>query len=464
MKQATRYTFLMTCLSLYCSICFSQNEATMYFMSSLPQVTYVNPALFPNYRFSIGLPGSSVFVQYANNGFSYNSFATKVNDSTTADLDKLYSQLKKKNYITTAVQADIFRVSLKVNPRLYLTLNVTTKSFNRVMLPKDLTGIFIKGTTPFVNGTASISPEVESVSYLETALGLAYKVNQKLTIGARIKILKGIANVTTQQAKIDLALDSDYAMTATANVDARTSGIHNLSDKDYSISDNWQDYLKNNGYAFDLGVTYQMSDRFTISGSAIDIGQITWKNDPYEYKLDPAKANYVFQGIDLGKILNGDSDYLQNEGDSIAKKFELQEGKRASYRTPLPGKMYLSGNYKLGTNLYIGALLFAEKFRGRFSPGASASLHKEFGRRISTSISYTISNSSYNNIGAGLSLRLSAFQVYFVGDNLLGAPLAIAKTGEVNPYLNNMKYFNLRVGLNFVFGWDKAQEKQPYPR
>ena len=145
MRQAIRCISLVIGLSMYCSFCFSQNEGTMYFMNSLPQASYLNPAFFPAYRFSIGLPGSSVFVQYVNSGFSYNSFAIKVNDSTNVDLNKLYRALKKKNYITTAVQADIFRFSLKVNPCLYLTLNATAKSFNRVMLSKDLTGIFIKG-------------------------------------------------------------------------------------------------------------------------------------------------------------------------------------------------------------------------------------------------------------------------------------------------------------------------------
>jgi hypothetical protein len=435
----------------------------MYFMNSLPQVSYLNPAFFPAYRFSIGLPGSSVFAQYANNGFSYNSFATQVGDSTRINLDKLYLALKKKNYITTAFQADVFRLSLRMSPRLYLTLNATAKSYNRIMLPKDLTGIFINGTSSYVNGTASLSPEAESMAYLETALGVAYKVNEKFTFGLRLKWLKGIANVTTQRANVNLSLDGDYTIAATADVNARTSGLHNLTDSDYEISDHWRDYLKNNGLAFDIGATYNVTDRFVMSISAIDIGSINWKNDPYEYTLDPAKANYVYKGIDLQRIFKGDNDYLKHEGDSLSSKFELQEGGRGSYRTPLPGKMYLSGNYKLKTNLYVGGLVFAERFRGRFSVGGTVSLHKEFGRRLSTSVTYTISNSSYNNVGLGLSLNVAPFQIYLVGDNILRAPLAILSSAEINPYLNSMQYFNLRAGLNFVFGWHKEAEKLPHP-
>ncbi|MES1181573.1 MAG: DUF5723 family protein, partial [Flavobacterium sp.] len=258
----------------------AQNEGTLYFMNSLPQVSYLNPAMFPQYRFSLGLPGSSVYAQYANSGFTYNSFVTPSGDSATANLSKLYRKLRKKNYITNALQVDIFRFSMKLNPRLYMTFNITAKEYNRIMLPKDLTGIFINGTSAYVGGKATLSPKAEALAYLETALAMAYKVNRKLTVGARIKLLKGLANVTTQNAKADLAIDGDYNITASASLDARTSGVHNFEDSDYSFSDHWRDYTKNNGFAFDIGGTYEFNDRLQLGASLVDIGSIRWKNDP----------------------------------------------------------------------------------------------------------------------------------------------------------------------------------------
>ncbi|HEY8934914.1 MAG TPA: DUF5723 family protein [Cyclobacteriaceae bacterium] len=464
MIRQIRTLFLIVIFLFTVHIGFAQNEGTLYFMNALPQVNYLNPAIMPQYRFSLGLPGSSVYVQYANSGFAYNSLAKQTGDSTTADLSKLYSKLKKKNYITNAVQADLFRFSMKLNPRLYMTFNITAKEYNRLMLPKDLTGIFINGTSAYVGGKASLSPKVEAVSYVETGLGFAYKVDRKLTVGARIKILKGFANATTQRATANLAIDDDYAITASASADVRTSGIHNFTQDGYSFSDHWRDYTHNNGFAFDLGATYQVNDRLSVGGSLIDIGSIKWKNDTYAYTLDPANANYTFKGFDLQRVLNNDSDYLKHEGDTLQARFKFQEGSRGSYRTPIPGKLYLNGTYKLKANIYAGVLLFAEMFRGRFAPGVSTSVHREFGKRLSTSLSYTISNNAYNNIGLGLSLNLAPLQIYVVGDNLLRAPLSILAHGDVNPYLNNMQYFNLRAGLNFVFGWDKSPDKQPHPQ
>jgi hypothetical protein len=244
--------------------------------------------------------------------------------------------------------------------------------------------------------------------------------------------------------------------------DVKTSGLHNLDSSDYEAGDHWRDYLNNNGFAFDLGFTYKATDRFMIGISAIDIGGITWKNDTYGYQVDPRTASYTFAGIDMEKILDGDTDYFDAELDTIENRFELKEGKIGSYRTPLPTKFYVSGTYRLARNFNAGVLLFAEKFAGRFAPGFSANLCKDFGRRFTTSVSYTISNRSFNNLGVGLSLNLPPVQIYVVGDNLLRAPLALLADKNLNSYVNSMQNFNLRAGLNFVFGWDKTQEKQPH--
>jgi hypothetical protein len=442
----------------------AQNETTLYFMTSLPQVTYTNPAMVPKYRFSIGLPGSSVFAQYANNGFKYNDLTVRQGDSTVIDMNKFHRALGAKNYITTAVQADLFRLSFKVNPKLYFTYNLTAKSFNRLMIPKGLVAFFSEGTAAFVGKTTSVAPEIENVEYIESSWGVSYIINQKLTVGAHLKLLKGAANLTTVNSKGSLTVGNEYQVSAIADVDVRTSGLHALDSGDYEIKDHWRDYLKNTGFAIDLGATYRVKDKLTLGLSLIDIGAITWKNDTYGYKLDPATAHYTFEGVNLQRVLDNEKGYLDETGDSLKANFKLKEGRIAKYRSPVPGKVYLSANYEIKKSFSAGALFFAEKFRGRFSPGLSASLHKEFGRIVSASLSYTITQLSFNNIGAGVSLNLAPIQLYIVGDNLLGAPIALAKDGNLNSYVNNTKFINVRAGLNFVFGWDKPQEKLPHPK
>jgi hypothetical protein len=134
-------TLLLTIVGFIGNAALAQNEGTLTFMNSLPQVTYNNPAIITKYKLSIGLPGSSIAMFYSNNGFAYKDVYTTVHDSVKADLPKLNSALKPKNYITQAMQIDLFRFGMLITPRLYVSLNAMAKVYNRIMLPKDIMGL-----------------------------------------------------------------------------------------------------------------------------------------------------------------------------------------------------------------------------------------------------------------------------------------------------------------------------------
>ena len=122
--------------------------------------------------------------------------------------------------------------------------------------------------------------------------------------------------------------------------------------------------------------------------------------------------------------------------------------------------MFLGGNMELMKNLNVGTVFFAERFQGRFSPGWTTSLNKNLGNAISTSFSYTISNRSYNNLGAGLSFNMTPLQLYIVGDNLLRIPSSLVVHKNLNNYINSAQVINMRVGLNFVIGREKGEKSK----
>lgn len=439
--------------SLACLSAKAQNEGTLYLMNSLPQVVYLNPAFIPKYKVSVGIPGSSIMTMYSNNGFSYNDLVTKEKGVATADLNRFYSKLKPKNFITQANEIELFRLSLKVHDKFYLTWNISAKTYARFMLPKDLMGIFIKGTAPFIGSTATLAPKFDALAFLESSIGGAYKVDDNLVVGARVKILKGVLNANSKKAALNLSVDpSNYALTIKGDADIQTSGINNIDNAQVG------DFLKNNGLGIDLGATYHLMDKINLSASIVDLGFINWKNDGYSYKLDPTKAKYTFDGIDLNKVLTDDVDYLETIGDSISNNFEFQEGKLASYKTSIPTKIYVGGHYELQKDLTAGIVLYSEIFGGRSTFGTTLGVNKNFGKYFTATGSYTASSNSFTNIGLGTSLNLSPIQFYLVGDNIL-APLLGGR--ELNNFLNRTQMFNIRMGLNFVFKWDKGQEKVP---
>lgn len=426
----------------------AQVETTQSFMNALPQVVENNPAFLPKYKFALGLPFSNVGVHYTNSGFTYNDLRRQENGKQIADFSQLASRLPAKSFVSVGSHFDLFRLGLLLRGKYYLSVSSALKGYSQVMVPRDLVSLVADGNGSFVGKTVNVSPSLNATSYMENSVGFSFSPIDKLTTGIRVKQLFGFVNARTETADLFLSVADNYAVTLAADLRVMTSGVENI-DGPFSFPK----YSKNAGFGVDLGATYEILPKLKLSASLIDIGMINWKNNTVEYALDKTKATYTFGGIDLQKVLDNDASYIEGVMDSIQAKFEPVQTIGAAYRSSLPAKMFIGGTYEPLRNLTVGATFFAEQFGGRTATGLTAAANKNFGRFFSTALSYTVSNRSYNNLGAGLSINLAPVQIYVVGDNLLRLPITLASTGYVNNYLNSSQLINLRLGVNFVWGW-----------
>jgi hypothetical protein len=443
----TRLILLIVALTVG-SRATAQVAGTQYFMNSVQQYSTNNPAFIPKYKFSLGLPGSMIDVGIYNSGFNYNDLTKTENGKRVVTLPRFVSGLPDKSYITSTVQLDLFRFGLRIGNGSYLSLNSSVRGYGRGMIPKDAVSLVVNGNASYIGKTASISPEAEMMLYWENSIGLAVTPVENLTVGARVKMLRGFLNANTATANATVSVADNYDITVAADLDARTSGLQALDDK-LSLSN-----YSNNGFAFDLGATYKLLDKLTLAASLVDIGAIKWKYNTYQYTLDKTKATHTFTGFDMNKLVNGESQGNATM-DSLETKFKPVEKQGSAYSTMLPAKAFLSANYDVFNNFSAGAVVYAERFMGRTSTGVTLGMNKHFGKVLSTNLSYTISNRSFNNLGAGLSLNLAPIQIYVVGDNLLRLPVSVAVNKNVNEFVNSTQVFNLRMGLNFVWGWKK---------
>jgi hypothetical protein len=166
--------------------------------------------------------------------------------------------------------------------------------------------------------------------------------------------------------------------------------------------------------------------------------------------------------VDVSKLMEGHSNYGKSLGDSIQAKFKPEEKQGSSYSTALPAKAFASADYMVVRNFHVGGVLYAERFNGRTFTGMTLGANKHFGKVLSTTVSYTVSNRSFNNLGAGLSLNLAPIQIYVVGDNLLRMPLSVIAHQNMNEFINKTQVFTLRAGINFVWGWTDDIKKESY--
>lgn len=424
----------------------AQQDLTLYNMRFVPQRMYTNPSFRPtDTTIFIGIPIlSSLYFNLANTGFTYSDAIQADGDSMKANIANMISKLGKQNYIMASFHTDILSFGLPIKQN-YLSFNITERVDFRFGYSQDFFNFLWKGNgDPSIIGqTINLAPSLNAMHYREYGLGLSRPINDKLTIGVKLKYLYGEEDVNTENTSASITTDpNDFALTAQSNVNINTAGIigndpsnatsivqkdnnGNGNNSSMISPTNLNDYLfkkKNNGIAIDLGATYKLNDKLSFAASVNDLGFITWRTATTSYESTYPNATFTYNGIDISEFINNKQlqfqTVLNNALDSAKKVFHV-DSTGHKYTTWLTAQTYLSANYKLLEHSTVGGLIYAQIFNGNIDPAFSLSFTQEVGRWFTGSLSYSIYNRSYNNIGAGIAIGGSPVQFYFVSDNIL---------------------------------------------
>ena len=443
------YSLLLTSLPL---AGYSQQDLSLLFLSEVGQHSYANPAFESEYGLTVGLPIlSSNYVGLSNTGFTYNDVFSRNNGSLYLNLDNLVGELDDVNHFEADASIDLLHLNYKADEYLSFSLNLTARTYKNVMYPGDLVDFIVAGNEPFIGDQLSVSPAVESFSFVELGLGASYRLTERLRIGGRLKLLGGIESATTQHAQLDLQTDADtYHLTAVANASLLTSNFQRMDAEGLDLRN--VNFMNNLGFAIDIGATYQVTDRLEVGLSLLDLGSVKWKENIYEYYLDPQQANYTFEGSPINELFEDGSAPFEAIIDTIQDNFDFQERTSSSYSTSLPVKSYLTGKYQLTNSLSAGAAVFMQHYQDRWKSAVGLNLTKQFSRLLTTSLTYSMREDTYDNFGGGISLNLKPVQFYLVSDNLLNALYHGVTDGKFNGYINNSRSMNVRFGINLVFG------------
>lgn len=445
---------------------------TSYFLSNLPQRYRLNPAYQPEYKVFVGLPGlSGISVNYLNSSFTVEDMLYKKNDSVYMDINKFYNSLHKRNYLYFNNENSILSIGVRAK-KWYGTLDITQKNDFLFRYNKDLFTFLKYGNADQPNmdfGKFGINVN----SYLEVALGLSKQVNDKLSVGGRLKFLAGIANVYMTDSNLDIKTEDDGTMKLHSRQNIKISAPVRIQDertgKPFPLNEpiNWDDIdfntddlkvsdilnTKNPGFAIDLGGEYKFNDRIKLFASLTDLGFIRWGNKDFNYNFYQ-DADFTWEGADISNSINKKNEghisvdsAFQKITDELKDNFRLKS-KGGSYTTMLSPKLYLGATYKLNRTFEAGGLFRASIINGMFIPSLTASMNGRLIRNISASVSYSITRGSYVNVGAGVTAKLGPFQLYVATDNLLACNFT------------NTQSANGRFGVNLLFGHKDHRKKQ----
>ncbi len=449
---------LLSIIFSFITISLAQDPLSLYYMNSIPQVNNLNPAMLPSSKVNLGLPiMSGIYLNLSNSGFGYNDVITKrTDDSLSLDMNNLVSKLKSKNFLNANLNVDLLNLSFKAGKN-FIGISVNEKMRANLTYPQALFKLINEG-----NGKSLLGERADFDGlglnfshYREYSLTYAREfLENKLTIGARAKYLNGFENISTT-SKLGLSSDpTTFDLTIDGGLTVNSSGINRLANG--KIDPMTYVTNKNKGAAIDLGANYQLNNKLSFSAALKDLGYINWKEDIKNIKNDD--FNFKYTGIDLTEMLNGDSNIVNNLIDSITNTAKGKENSDV-YKKYLNPQIILGGAYHLNDKNSAGLLVSSELINKTILPGFCISYNTRLKNFISASLSYSMLNRSYNNIGAGISLNFWAFQIYFVSDNILPifqlAEITPKGSDKAIPIPYKAQNLNLRFGINFTMGRPK---------
>ena len=432
---------------------FGQYATQQALYNNLPQARYYNAGIFPEYAGYFSIPGLSGYgATISNSGFSFSDLFVNGN----MDLNNFVQHLSDKNHFNLGLATDIIGFGFKVK-RNYFSLNITSKSEINLGYNRALFDFILNGNANYIGKDLSLDGfAFDASSYLETGIGYARDVTDKLNVGGRVKVLIGVGNINGDFNGIKLHTDEDdYSLTATSDFSIKAYGTYLVND---SINDAWGEPSafnpSNMGLGLDAGATYQYSEKLSFYGSIVDLGFINWKDNGEELYNDGAE--FTYDGIPYSELQGADdeessseeeSDFFTDLRDSLTSVFALQRN-RISYRTRLKTRLYVGGKYELNKFFDADLLLHGRVFNNNFYPMIMAGAGFHLNRWLTTKVTYAGVNATYDNIGAGVILHLGAFQLYGMVDNVYGLT-----------QVDHARYLSGSFGINFTFKGNKGEKK-----
>ncbi len=426
---------------------------TLYNFNAVPQSLHMNPGYDQQARLWIGLPAiSGFYLGYHNSAFTPYDLLQSGTD-VNENLDNIINNLEDNSQLALRNEIDLLGVGFRTEYGFF-TFGVRLTNDYVTEYPKDLMRFARFGNAAPDLRSANLSEwDFELVSRYDYYIGWQDKfLEDKLSVGVRAKYMFGMANVYAERTNFSVVTQDDSKLILETDILIKTAGAVNFINEGgfKNISLTKTIFPSNQGIAFDLGGTYDLNDQIQVSASIVDLGSLKWGANNYDLV---SKGRFEFSGADAD--LSDDEplseDFFDNLQDSLFKALEFDTIAGQSYSRSLSPRMFLGGTYSFNEKHSVGVLLQSRFFDGSMYNNYSVNYVGRVSNAFQYTVSYSIINNTFNNVGAGISARLGPVQLYLVSDNVFHMV-----------FPSNLQTTNLRVGLNLTF-FDKKPKQVKTP-
>lgn len=340
----------------------------------------------------------------------------------------------------------------------YNTVELNSKTNIGMSLPYDLFA-FAKNIG---NKTYDIGDlNMHAQSYAELAFGHSRDINDKLRVGAKVKLLFGVARADLQfeNVKADLAPADKWTITGTAKADVSMKGFtYETEREEYDSKPGTYDKVTGGdvdspgmggfGLAFDLGGIYKINDDWTVSASLLDLGFISWSDNMTavtaldKFEFDGFHDVAVDDGIGKGTSFDDQSD---SYADQLADFANLKvDGEKGGRTTGIGATINLGAQYNLPSyrKMTFG-LLSSTRLQGPYSwTEARLSANWTPLNWLDGGVSFA-ANSFTTSMGWVINVHPKGLNFFIGMDHILGS-----MTKEYIPLSSNA---SLAVGMNVTW-------------
>lgn len=387
----------------------AQSLRTSYFMDGVNMRMQLNPALQPMKGY-INIPVLGCFEMGAySNSIGIKNTSNIIDNNGDLDYDKLLDHLKQDNRLNLNVNTDILSFGWyrgksfwSVNVGLHIDVGYSIPKsmfeYTHYSSERDYDRLFAKGAPDIRNFSLNVN------GYSDIGVGYSRPINNKLTVGGRVKLLLGIANAELKLDELRMTPESNPYDSGYSSVLLRTkahlyTSMHGmgLTENENGIIDD-VDFDKfgiaGYGAAVDLGLAYKISNRITVSAAINDLGFISWSKSSTSYAEAISNRDLTWDEFtdisDEGEILNYDLMGL-----------EIKDKK--SRTTSLASTLVVGGEYMFANQkLSVGILSTTRFSKPKTQSEVTLSANYRPNNNFNATFSYSAIQTNGKSFGLGL--------------------------------------------------------------
>jgi outer membrane protein OmpA-like peptidoglycan-associated protein len=425
----------------------AQQNSSIYFMENVPVRNSLNPAFQPLSEIYVGFypigfnqlnvtttPLSIKDMVYFRKG--QNSY---LNPFAFDGMSNYYNNSKSPTLIGNSAQINFLNLGFRTYDT-YTTISVSQRMESDLRIPGDFKRL--------ENGLYNFKDlGYNLTSYLEIAFGSSTIIDEKLTLGGKVKVLVGQLKILGKNSALDLNVESNQ-WSLKGQGETTVSGPFGFPEDGLQkvippVEKSLPLFIKpyGVGIGLDFGGVYKLDDKITLSAAITDLGFISWRVD----------ARKIVYDIDYKSSTPGDFSSSAKLTDALftGGKNSKSQNEIAPYTSFTNANLNLGGEYGFRDSTMSVGLLSRTIFRYQsVFEELTPSYNYHPNEWLNLSASCSLLNFKPSNLGVGLGLR-TFFLHWLLSANYV--PQSYASIGSVvSPY--NPGGSNVALAVNFVIG------------